>query len=188
MKYVIYPALALALAACGADNNPPNETAQVEDTYGNPVAESEAIIAENDPLEGSELAPAATPDHILPQALLDEWAGYVKAGDYELASSVWGRDAEDDERMPEDVIAARGPYKAIDIDFDDSEIEGAAGSEYFETTMVVTATTEDGNDIRFEGPITLKRVSDVPGAIEAELRWHYDRGSLALTEATGNTL
>lgn len=183
MKYVIFPALALALAACGAETNAPNETANLEDTYGNPASEAEAILAENEADEGSELAPADTPDHILPQAKLQAWADFVELGDFEQAASVWGASETTDARMPEQVIAARGPYSSINVEYTDSEIQGAAGSQYFETTITVDAVTEDGNPIRFEGPITLKRVNDVPGATDEELAWHYDRGSLAMVTA-----
>lgn len=183
MKYVIFPALALALAACGAETNAPTETASVEDTSGTAVTETASTLAQNEADEGSELAPADIPDHILPQAKLQAWADFVELGDFEQAANVWGASETADARMPEQVIAARGPYSEINVDYTDSEIEGAAGSQYFETTITVNAVTEDGNPVRFEGPITLKRVNDVPGATDEELAWHYDRGSLTMVTA-----
>lgn len=185
MKYVIFPALALALAACGAETNAPTETATIEDSSAVDVAQNDTGLDETAVDTGTELAPAETPDYILPQAKLQAWADYVELRDFAEAAKVWRASETSDARMPEDIIAARGPYSEILVDFADSEIEGAAGSEYYETTLTVDAITRDGQALHFEGPITLKRVNDVPGASDEELAWHYDRGSLALVPVTG---
>lgn len=50
--------------------------------------------------------------------------------------------------------------------------EGGAGSIYVEIPVVVTGTLRSGGPFRLEGPVSLRRVNDVDGATEAQLRWH----------------
>ena len=52
------------------------------------------------------------------------------------------------------------------------ETEGGAGSIYIEIPVVVTGTLRSGAPFRLAGPVSLRRVNDVDGATEAQLRWH----------------
>lgn len=52
------------------------------------------------------------------------------------------------------------------------DTEGGAGSIYIEIPVVVTGTLRSGAPFRLEGPVSLRRVNDVDGATEAQLRWH----------------
>ena len=52
------------------------------------------------------------------------------------------------------------------------DTEGGAGSIYIEIPVVVTGTLRTGGPFRLEGPVSLRRVNDVDGATEAQLRWH----------------
>ncbi len=60
-------------------------------------------------------------------------------------------------------------------------IEGAAGSSYYTAPITVTGTGRDGRPVRLEGEAVLRRVNDVDGANPAQLRWHFDRLTLAWT-------
>lgn len=62
-------------------------------------------------------------------------------------------------------------YRDITVGFGDGDLEGAAGSLYYEVPVWMTATTAKG-PVRREGMITLRRVNDVDGATPAQLRWH----------------
>ena len=53
-------------------------------------------------------------------------------------------------------------------------MEGAAGSSYYTSQATITANDKDGRPIRYEGPIVLRRVNEVPGASADQLRWHID--------------
>lgn len=59
--------------------------------------------------------------------------------------------------------------------------DGAAGSVYYSAPITITATDKEGRPVRYEGEAVLKRVNDVDGAIEAQLRWHFDRLTLDWT-------
>ncbi len=60
-------------------------------------------------------------------------------------------------------------------------MEGAAGSSYYTSEATITATDKDGRPVRYEGPVVLRRVNDVPGASPEQLRWHIDSVKLDWT-------
>jgi hypothetical protein len=60
-------------------------------------------------------------------------------------------------------------------------MEGAAGSSYYTSQATITADDKDGRPVRYEGPIVLRRVNDVPGASAEQLRWHIDSVKLDWT-------
>lgn len=60
-------------------------------------------------------------------------------------------------------------------------MEDAAGSSYQTSDATITAQDPDGRPVRQEGQIALRRVNDVPGATEQQLRWHIDSLTLDLT-------
>ena len=57
-------------------------------------------------------------------------------------------------------------------------MEGAAGSSYYTAPTTVVGKTEDGRPFRLEGEVVLRRVNDVPGATEDQLRWHLEKVDL----------
>jgi len=50
----------------------------------------------------------------------------------------------------------------------------AAGSSYYDAPITITANDKDGRPVRVEGKAVVRRVNDVPGATEAQLRWHFE--------------
>ena len=60
-------------------------------------------------------------------------------------------------------------------------MEGAAGSSYYTAPVAITASDKQGRPVRIEGEAVLRRVNDVPGATEAQLRWHFERLTLDWT-------
>lgn len=50
-------------------------------------------------------------------------------------------------------------------------VEGAAGSLYDEVQLTLSGKTAAGENYSLTGPVTVKRVNDVPGATEAQHRW-----------------
>ncbi len=52
------------------------------------------------------------------------------------------------------------------------EIEGAAGSLYVEVPVVVYGRLKSGEEVHMNGPVTLRRVNDVPGSTVEQRRWH----------------
>jgi hypothetical protein len=51
-------------------------------------------------------------------------------------------------------------------------IEGAAGSLYVEVPVALYGRLASGEAFHMAGPVTLRRVNDVPGSTAAQRRWH----------------
>ncbi|WP_137679870.1 hypothetical protein [Aurantiacibacter suaedae] len=58
------------------------------------------------------------------------------------------------------------------------QIEGAAGSSYYTSQTELTATDANGRPVQMDGALVLRRVNDVPGASERQLRWQVSRVDL----------
>lgn len=55
------------------------------------------------------------------------------------------------------------------------------GSSYYISRATITAEDPDGLHVRYEGQIMLRRINDVPGATEQQLRWNIDSVTLDWT-------
>lgn len=60
------------------------------------------------------------------------------------------------------------------------KMEGAAGSSYYTAPARVSIQSDGGKESILMGNVILRRVNDVPGASEEQLRWHIE--SARLTE------
>ena len=69
----------------------------------------------------------------------------------------------------------------ITVAIPDGTQDGGAGSSYYTAPITITATDRDGRPVRIEGEAVVRRVNDVDGATEAQLRWHFDRLTLDWT-------
>lgn len=58
------------------------------------------------------------------------------------------------------------------------EIEGAAGSLYVEVPVVIYGRLQTGEEVHMKGPVTLRRVNDVPGSTREQRRWHIAETAL----------
>ena len=163
--------LALLLAGCGQDR-----------------AEAEPVTPENTTLL-SPLGPASTEQDapwLAPEAekgeegarnLLLVWARAIEANRPDEAWSLFDTAAR--EQMPEEQFAAifEG-LRDITVAVPGGEMEGAAGSLYYMSQATITASDANGRPVRLEGPVVLRRVNDVPGASEEQLRWNIERVEL----------
>ncbi|KRA80711.1 hypothetical protein [Altererythrobacter sp. Root672] len=85
---------------------------------------------------------------------------------FALAALVWNDPVVNAARLE----TAYYRYKMPQFDWQEPEVEGAAGSLF----CTVKATLTDGDDrsrAAVEGSVVLKRVNDVPGATPDQLRW-----------------
>lgn len=112
--------------------------------------------------------------------VLLSWARAIELREYDQAWDLFG--ASGKERM------SRAEFARIFAGLDDitvavpgGSMEGAAGSSYYTSQATITAEDADGRPVRFEGPVVLRRVNDVPGATAAQLRWHVESADLDWT-------
>jgi hypothetical protein len=54
-------------------------------------------------------------------------------------------------------------------------VEGAAGSLYVEIPVVIYGRLKSGEPVHLSGPVTLRRVNDVPGSTAAQRRWRISK-------------
>ena len=105
-------------------------------------------------------APVAAPDTSAPQDPADavrKYYAFLEAKDYPRAYAMWG----------EGGLASKQTYEQF-----------AAGSSFAEVRVRVDATTTGGQEQKFGGAYVVRRTNDVPGATDAQLRWHFDAARL----------
>jgi hypothetical protein len=114
-----------------------------------------------------------------PDVVVRNYYAAIAARDYRRAYAMWGDDGKSSGQTLEQFAAgfARTQTVAVDVG-PPGRVEGAAGSRYVDVPVVVRATTQDGENQRFEGTYTLRRVV-VDGASPAQRRWHLSSADLA---------
>lgn len=168
-----------ALALCACARPVPGPTPEASDAVQAPIASAEPAPA---PPEAFPDATATPPGEdlsapaLVPEAekgekgarnVLLEWARALERRDFARADAQWGAGAAD-------AKSARqfADYQTLTVGFGDGEVEGAAGSLYYEVPLTLAGKRKDGTVVRQTGTVTLRRVNDVDGATAAQLRWH----------------
>ncbi|MFG1495287.1 hypothetical protein ABMA57_01555 [Saccharospirillum sp. HFRX-1] len=107
--------------------------------------------------------------------LVREYYADVNRGDYRRAYDRWGENGP-----PQQNVAAFAEQfadiRSIELSVgDDTFMEGAAGSIYANLPIQLNIESNDGSTNIWSGTAIVKRVNDVPGASDAQLRWHLYR-------------
>lgn len=181
MKHLMTALAALALSACNQTPPAPAPSeaadAPMASSEASPEPAHTATVAAVNP----GAAPAASPSDLsaptlVPEAdkgetgarnILLEWARAVERRDFARADAQWGAgtaDAKSAKRF--------GDYASITVGFGDGDVEGAAGSLYYEVPLMVTGKRKVGIAVKRTGSVVVRRVNDVDGATPAQLRWH----------------
>lgn len=106
------------------------------------------------------------------------WRQALEQHEYASARRVWGDSGKASGQSVAQFAAAWDKYRIIDITAGKGEIDGAAGSLYYEVPVTVTGLRRDGKPYNLSGTITLRRVNDVDGATSEQLRWHIERSTI----------
>lgn len=163
MSYrILVSALAMAIAACGADDT---SDRSVVPEQADPAAVDETMDT-NDVAVGE------------PEDTLQVWADALEARDWETARSVWGESGEASGMTLEEFEQAYEKYRTIKISLEQGREEGAAGTVYYEAQVSMSGELQNGDAYRMEGPVLLSRVNDVPGASTEDLQWHIETSDL----------
>jgi hypothetical protein len=166
-------ALVLALAACqqgepDAQSSPSGETALADASPQATDAGQPSLTLEAE--KGEEGA----------RNVLLAWARGIEFKRFDEAWDLFGEAGR--ERISEAEFAAMFEgLGEIAVAISAGEMEGAAGSLYYTSQATITGTDAEGRPIRIEGPVVLRRVNDVPGASEEQLRWHIESADLTWT-------
>jgi hypothetical protein len=179
------------LAGCGAPSSPeennraaavppagPSENAAMPP--GNDVAE-----APLDPPDAGE--PGGLPDDRTPISeapfaetsaqgaanVVQTYQGLLEAGRYGEAWRLWSDGGRASGMSEAEFAAGFGRYREYHARVGaPGEIEGAAGSLYVEVPVQIYGRLRDGRPFNMLGPMTLRRVNDVPGSTPEQRRWH----------------
>ncbi|MEP6868370.1 MAG: hypothetical protein ABJA20_07625 [Novosphingobium sp.] len=141
-----------------------------------PVPENVATIAA---IPEPEPAPTATRvpldyaalDQKDPDRVLQFYASAIANADWLGAARVWG------EGSGVDGPALERRYGHVDsptLQYGRGEVEGAAGSLYYEVPATLTGAS---GAVLGKGKVTLRRVNNVTGATPSQLRWHFAAGT-----------
>lgn len=169
----------LWLAACGDERSAEAGTANEGPAANITVVDRPEAVANAAaspaPLDPSSEAAKGKPGA---RAVLDAWARALERRDWAAARSTWGHDGGDSGLDPDAFARSYDRYKTIRITYGDGDVEGGAGSLYYQVSVTFTGTLRDGRQVRMEGPVTLRRVNDVDGASPADLIWHLSMSDL----------
>lgn len=76
-------------------------------------------------------------------------------------------------------------YKTIKADVGNiGPVEGAAGSLYDTVQLTLTGEKTDDTPYKVTGPVTLRRVNDVPGSTPEQRQWHIYKMDLSSNSKT----
>ena len=166
-------ALTLALSACNQAAPVPSELVETPVATVEPsprpsqtTAPPPALPVAEDLTAPTLVAEAEKGEKGARNVLL-EWARAIERRDFARADAQWGAGASDAKS-----VAQFGNYRTITVGFGDGDVEGGAGSLYYEVPLSVTGKRRDATTVTRKGTIVLRRVNDVDGATLAQLRWH----------------
>lgn len=179
-------AIAVACASC--------EAAQ---TGGdNQAAGGEAVPAPIDPATIKPGEPGGLPDDrtlvsegpIDPKSaqgagqLLQQFGGLLEQRRFGEAYRLWSDGGRARGLSEAQFVAAYDKYAEIRSEVGaPGDMEGAAGSAYVDIPFRLYGQLKSGEPFNLVGPVTLRRVNDVPGSTEDQRRWHIYKSELKRT-------
>ena len=183
---------ALSAVACQAPQAPENEAANEgspanlasstpELPSANSVATAETstspppapVPSESTPTPDDAKSPAAA------VAIVRRYCDAIARKKYGQAYRLWAGNGEASGMSEREFAQSFSKYDAFDCSFGSpAPIEGAAGSAYITVPVVVTGTFARSGGFILRGPVTLRRVNDVPGSTAEQRRWHISDSDL----------
>ncbi len=112
------------------------------------------------------------------RAVLSDWAHALEHRNWADAHAQWGHDGADSGLDPAAFAKAYEKYASITVTIGNGDVEGAAGSLYYEVPVTIGGTLRNGRPFSLSGPVTLRRVNDVDGASAQQLAWHISQSDL----------
>jgi hypothetical protein len=180
---------ALALASCGKSSGQANAPAA-----NAPAANAPAVNAPLPPVEPpAPGTPGGLPDDRTPISeapfkpdsaqgaanVLETYFALIEDKKYGQAFALWsdgGKASGLSEQAFADSFAKYAEYH-VQIG-GPGAIEGAAGSLYVQVPVVIYGRLKSGEPVHMNGPMTLRRVNDVPGSSAEQRRWHIASSGL----------
>ena len=182
----IIMALAMASGACGGtrSDNGTRPSPVTHETPQAPVVAPETIK----PGEPGGLPDDRTPiseGAIDPKSgqgagqVLQLFGGLLEQRKFGEAYRLWSDDGRASGLSQGQFAAAYDKYAEIHSEVGaPGQVEGAAGSAYVDIPFRLYGNLKSGGAFNLVGPVTLRRVNDVPGSTEEQRRWHIYKSDL----------
>ena len=113
-----------------------------------------------------------------PAVVLRKWGDALESGDWETAYLTWGEVGRVSGMSRDEFAASYEEYDTINVELGEGVSEGAAGSIFYTADVTMSGKLKSGGDYRLVGPVTMRRVNDVPGASVELLKWHIESSEL----------
>jgi len=156
-------AAALAMPLAGCDRPEPVPQPQVAANAPSPSATPTAEIR----------APGVPPTSRDPAEVLAMWAKAVETRDWVTVRAFWGDHGARSGLSDKDFAARWSSLRDPKVTIGKGAQEGAAGSSYYTAPVRIV----DGARV-VTGEVVLRRVNDVDGATDEQLRWHIESTTL----------
>jgi hypothetical protein len=183
-------AIAIACASCdavrpGEDDNQPAQ----------PIS-NEPVAAPVDPAAIKPGEPGGLPDDRTPISegaidpksaqgagqVLQQFGGLLEQRRFGEAYRLWSDGGRTSGLTEAQFLAAYDKYAEIHSEVGaPGKMEGAAGSAYVNIPFRLYGKLKSGEPFNLVGPVTLRRVNDVPGSTEEQRRWHIFKSEMKRT-------
>lgn len=161
MMRMMLLAVSAMLAGCGPSGAPPKPAPA-------PAASLPEPAAAIDPKSAAAAA-----------QIVQRYGALLEARRFAEARRLWGEDGAASGLSEAQFVAAYAKYATIHAEVGTpGETEGAAGSIYVEVPLRLAGTLKADGPFTLVGPVSLRRVNDVPGSTAAERRWHIFQSGL----------
>lgn len=180
----------LFLCACQAEPHANNDNVSSEAPPADVQADANRIAAPAEPgVERADPAgPNLTPPQLTPEAERGEKGArnvllsFARAIELKEFGQAWALLSPADKAKWSRAAFAKmfADLGMISVAVPAGTMEGAAGSSYYSAPVTITANDKDERPVRIEGEAVLRRVNDVDGATEEQLRWHFETLKLDL--------
>lgn len=112
-------------------------------------------------------------------AVVERYARALESGKFDEAMTYWGEKGTATGMPTGEFLKTYKGYREIHaLIGGPGKPEGAVGSTYVDVPLQLYGRDGTGKTFNLIGPITLKRVNNVPGASPASLRWHISKSDL----------
>ena len=186
----------LALAACNPQA-PPTPPAQFPASVPEAPAPAPSPVPTQDPNAPVEAPAPGTPAGLAddrtpiseapftPQSaqgaadVVQTYFALIGEKKYAQAWALWGDSGKASGMTAEQFAASFDKYSQYHGNVGaPGDLEGAAGSSYVEVPAIAFGRLKTGAQFNLKGPITLKRVNDVPGSTAEQRKWRIQTSGL----------
>jgi hypothetical protein len=123
---------------------------------------------------------------VKPEQMVARFGGLLHQHDFKAAYALWGPNPTIDEKSFEKQFDG---YRTIDAAIGKiGPTEGAAGSLYSIVQLTLSGNRKDGSPYAITGPVTLRRVNDVPGSTAAQRQWHIEKMELTASAKAAKSI